>query len=76
MKQTTFASMAWSAKGKATRREPFLTERDAVIAWARLLALIEPHDPKAGNGRPPIGLERMLRVYFLQQWFTPAQACG
>jgi IS5 family transposase len=70
MKQTTFASMAWSAKGKVTRRERFLGEMDAVIPWARLLALIEPHYPKAGNGRQPLGLERMLRVYFLQQWFN------
>jgi transposase, IS5 family len=43
---------------------------DAVIPWARLLALIEPHYPKGGHGRPPIGLERMLRLYFLQQWFN------
>jgi IS5 family transposase len=43
---------------------------NAVIPWPRLLALIEPHYPKAGNGRQPIGLERMLRIYFLQQWFN------
>jgi IS5 family transposase len=41
--QRTFASVAWSAKGKVTRRERFLAEMDAVIAWARLLKLIEPH---------------------------------
>ena len=68
--QRTFASMAWSAKGKVTRRERFLAEMDAVIPWARLLALIEPHYPKAGNGRQPLGVEKMLRVYFLQQWFN------
>jgi IS5 family transposase len=68
--QRTFASMAWQAKGKVTRRERFLAEMDAVIAWARLLALIEPHYPKAGNGRQPLGLEKMLRIYFLQQWFN------
>jgi transposase, IS5 family len=70
MKQTTFSGLAWAAKGKVTRRERFLTEMDAVIPWARLLSVIEPHYPKAGQGRPPIGLERMLRVYFLQQWFN------
>lgn len=70
MKQTTFASLAWSNKGKVTKREQFLSEMDAVIPWARLLVLIEPHYPKAGNGRPPLGLERMLRVYFLQHWFN------
>src|SRR5580704_150719 len=68
--QRTFASMAWSAKSKVTRRERFLAEMDAVIPWARLLRLIEPHYPKAGNGRQPLGLEKMLRIYFLQQWFN------
>lgn len=70
MKQTTFSGLAWATKGKVTRRERFLTEMDAVIPWPRLLALIEPHYPKGSQGRPPIGLERMLRVYFLQQWFN------
>ena len=62
--------MAWNAKGKVTRRERFLAEMDAVIPWTRLLALIEPHYPKARNGRQPLGLEKMLRIYFLQQWFN------
>ena len=68
--QRTFAAMAWSKKGKVTRRERFLAEMDAVIPWARLGALIEPHYPKAGQGRQPLGLEKMLRIYFLQQWFN------
>ena len=68
--QRTFAAMAWNTKGKVTRREQFLAEMDAVIPWARLLRLIEPHYPKAGNGRQPLGLEKMLRIYFLQQWFN------
>jgi transposase, IS5 family len=42
---------------------------DAVIPWARLIALIQPHFPKAGRGRRPLGLEKMLGIYFLQQWF-------
>ena len=70
MKQTTFASMAWAAKGRTTRRERFLAEMNAVMPWARLRALIEPHYPKAGSGRPPLPLERMLRIYFMQQWFN------
>ena len=69
-KQRTFASLAWNGKGKVTRRERFLAEMDAVIPWQRLLALIEPHYPKAGQGRQPLGLEKMLRIYFLQQWFN------
>ncbi|MGH7803829.1 MAG: IS5 family transposase [Candidatus Binatia bacterium] len=68
--QRTFASVAWSQKGKVTRRERFLAEMDAVIPWDRLIALIEPHYPKAGNGRQPLGLEKMLRIYFMQQWFN------
>jgi IS5 family transposase len=68
--QRTFASMAWQAKGKVTRRERFLAEMDAVIPWPRLLGLIAPHYPKAGNGRQPLGMEKMLRIYFLQQWFN------
>lgn len=70
MKQTTFASAAWEKKGKITRRERFLTEMGAVIPWGRLLALIEPHYPKAGNGRQPHPMERMLRIYFMQNWFN------
>jgi transposase, IS5 family len=66
----TFASLAWSSKGKVTRRERFLAEMDAVIRWPRLIALIEPDYPKAGQGRRPLGLEKMLRIYFPQQWFN------
>ena len=68
--QRTFAAMTWNSKGKVTRRERFLGEMDAVIPWSRLIRLIEPHYPKAGNGRQPLGLEKMLRIYFLQQWFN------
>jgi transposase, IS5 family len=65
-----FASLASGRKGKVTRRERFLGEMDAVIRWSRLVRLIEPHYPKAGQGRQPLGLEKMLRIYFLQQWFN------
>ena len=68
--QRTLASVAWNQKGKVTRRERFLAEMDAVIPWERLIALIEPHYPKAGNGRQPLGVEKMLRIYFMQQWFN------
>jgi IS5 family transposase len=70
MKQTTFASAAWDRKGKVTRRERFLAEMDAVIPWKHLNRLIEPHYPKAGNGTQPMPQERMLRIYFMQQWFN------
>lgn len=68
-KQQTFAGLAWKDKGRQTRRERFLTEMDQVIPWARLMAVIEPFYPVAGNGRKPLGLEKMLRIYLLQQWF-------
>ncbi len=55
---------------KKTRRTIFLEEMEQVVPWRKLGALIEPYYPKAGNGRPPVGVERMLRIYFLQQWFN------
>ena len=70
--QTTFAHAEFAAKKKITRREKFLARMDEVIPWAKLLAVIEPHYPNGRRGRPPIGLERMLRVYFLQQWYALA----
>lgn len=70
MKQSTFESLAWSHKGKVTRRERFLAEMNAVIPWPHLLRLIEPHYPKAGNGTQPMPMERMLRIYFMQNWFN------
>lgn len=65
--QRTFAGLAWSQKGKMTRRDRFLAEMDAVIPWKPILELIEPHFPKKGRVRQPLGLEMMLRIYFLQQ---------
>ena len=67
--QTSFTHAEFAAKKKTTRREKFLSRMEEVIPWARLLAVIEPHYPKGERGRPPVGLERMLRVYFLQQWY-------
>ena len=55
---------------KKTRRALFLEEMEQVVPWRELCALVEPHYPKPGNGRPPVGVERMLRIYFLQQWFN------
>jgi len=57
---------------KKTRRAMFLEEMEQVVPWAKLCALIEPHYPKPGNGRRPKELEKMLRIYFLQQWFNLA----
>ena len=69
--QTTFAEAGFEAYYKPTRREQFLNEMEQVVPWKELCALIEPFYPKNdGAGRPTVGLERMLRVYFLQQWFN------
>jgi transposase, IS5 family len=70
VKRTTFASAAYDRAGKVTRRERFLSEMDQVIPWGSLLALIEPHYSKAGNGTQPMPMQRMLRIYFMQQWFN------
>ncbi len=71
MRQQTLASQAsFERYGKKTRREKFLEEMDRIVPWAELESLIEPHYPKEGNGRPPVGLGIMLRIYFLQHWFN------
>ena len=80
MKQQTLAMAAdqsgYEQYRKPTRREEFLATMEAIVPWAALCAVIEPHYPKAGNGRPPIGLERMLRIHFIQHWFNLADlAC-
>jgi IS5 family transposase len=68
--QTLAVAAGFERFARQTRRVEFLSQMERVVAWAELVALIEPHYPKAGNGRPPVGLERMLRIYFLQQWFN------
>lgn len=72
MKQGSFSMTGFFDKGKTTKRERFLAEMDQVVPWQRLLALIEPHYPKANpeGGRPPLPLERMFRIYCLQQWYN------
>jgi transposase, IS5 family len=70
MKQTTLATAGFERYGRTTRRAVFLAEMERVVPWPALCGLIEPVYPKAGNGRPPVGVERMLRIYFLQQWFN------
>lgn len=61
---------------KPTRRDEFLKAMDVLVPWSALCEEIAPHYPKTGNGRPPVGLERMLRMYFVQHWFNLAdQAC-
>lgn len=81
MKQQTLAMAADHNAGfeqyrRPTRRDAFLASMEEIVPWSQLCSVIEPHYPKAGNGRPPIGLERMLRMYFVQHWFNLAdEAC-
>src|ERR1700756_2521719 len=70
MKQLTLAAVGFERYAKTTRRAAFLGEMERVVPWSALCALREPFYPKPGNGRPPVGVERMLRLYFLQQWFN------
>jgi IS5 family transposase len=70
--QMSFAQSEYAGKKKVTRRERFLGEMERVVPWARLCGVIEPHYPKGERGRPPIGVARMLRIYFLQQWYALA----
>jgi IS5 family transposase len=74
MKQTTLAANDFEQFRKPTRRDRFLAEMNTVVPWADLVAVIEPYYPKATNvgGRPPVGLERMLRIHCLQLWFDLA----
>jgi IS5 family transposase len=70
LKQTSFSSAEFAAKKRITRRERFLAEMEQVVPWAELEAVIAPVYPTGMRGRPPIGLSRMLRVYFIQQWYS------
>ena len=70
-KQPAFQNLRKSKKKQQSRGEKFLGEMDAFVPWPRLLALIRPHYPDARpkDGRPPTPLEKMLRIYFLQNWY-------
>ena len=75
--QISFAQAEYDKKKKRTRREVFLEKMERVVPWSRLMEVIEPYYPKSGNRRRPptgwpraIGLERLLRMYFVQQWLA------
>jgi IS5 family transposase len=71
MRQLTFACQpSFEKYARASRREQFLQTMATVVPWAELEALIAPYYAKAGNGRRPVGLSIMLRIYFLQHWFN------
>jgi transposase, IS5 family len=68
-RQGSFSQAEYAGKKKQTRRDKFLAEMEQVVPWSRLVARLQPLYPRGECGRPPIGLERMLRIYFLQQWY-------
>ena len=70
MDQLTFASLAYTNKKKTTRRERFLQEMEEVIPWDDFESAIDPYYYDIGNGRRPMELSTMLRIYFMQQWFN------
>ena len=71
MKQMTLAAAkGFEVHGRATRKAEFLARMEALVPWVEFCALIEPYYPKAGGGRPPRGLERMLRMYCVAIWFN------
>lgn len=77
MKQMTLAAATGFEKhSRAMRKAAFLARMETLVPWSEFCALIEPYYPKPGNGRPPIGIERMLRMYLLANWFNLAdEAC-
>src|SRR5438105_10380251 len=68
-RQGSFSQAEYAGKKKQTRRDRFLAEMEEVVPWGRLVDRLRPFYPKGERGRPPVGLERMLRLYFLQQWY-------
>ena len=72
MKQETFTDIEYSYRKKKTKREEFLEIMEEIIPWDEWVGVIEPYYPKGKRGRPPMGIEKMLRMYLLQIWFNCA----
>ena len=64
------ANLGLDLTTKRTRKREFLDEMNRVVPWAELVALVAPHAPEGKRGRPPFPVETMLRIHFMQQWFT------
>jgi IS5 family transposase len=77
MRQATLASgTGFEVHARLTRKAEFLAKMDKLMPWGEFCQLIEPYYPKVGNGRPPVGLERILRMYWIANWFNLAdEAC-
>ena len=64
------ADLGLNLSTKRTRKREFLEEMQTVVPWAELVGLIAPYAPEGKKGRAPFAVESMLRVHFMQQWFT------
>ena len=64
------ADLGLNLTTKRTRKREFLAQMERVVPWAALVQLVTPHAPEGRKGRPPFSVETMLRVHFMQQWFT------
>ena len=69
-RQTTFSDLENASRRRTTKRDEFLRQMDEALPWAELVAVVEPHYYPGKRGRRPVGVERMLRMYFLQLWFN------
>jgi IS5 family transposase len=70
VKQASFSDIEYGLRKRTTKREDFLRAMDEFIPWEEWVACIEPHYPRGQRGRPPMGIEKMLRMYLLQCWFN------
>ena len=70
MKQKSLSTNGFETYRKPTRKAEFLARMETLVPWEEFCKVIEPFYPKAGNGRPPVGLERILRMYFIANWFN------
>ena len=64
------ADLGLNLTTKRTRKREFLAQMERVVPWAALVELVAPYAPEGKKGRPPFSVETMLRVHFMQQWFT------
>ena len=70
MSQISLGTSGFELSTKRTRKRELLDEMNVVVPWAELVGLIQPHAPAGKTGRPPFAVETLLRIHFMQQWFT------
>ena len=74
MKQQSLSDIKYSNRKKKTKREEFLDSMDQIIPWEHWIDLIKVHYPSGKRGRPTRGIETMLRMYLMQNWFNLSDA--